>query len=58
LNNTLIQGSQNLFGVKAQMQFGKLFVTSIASTQRGKVESINIPGGSNGQGREFEFMAS
>ena len=58
LNNTLIQGSQNLFGVKAQMQFGKLFVTSIASTQRGKVESINIPGGSNGQGREFEFIAS
>lgn len=58
LNNTLIQGSQNLFGVKAQMQFGKLFVTSIASTQRGKVESINIPGGSNGQGRPFEFIAS
>lgn len=58
LNNTLIQGSQNLFGIKAQMQFGKLFVTSIASTQRGKVESINIPGGSNGQGREFQFVAS
>ena len=58
LNNTLIQGSQNLFGVKAQMQFGKLFVTSIASTQRGKVESINIAGGSNGQGRQFEFIAS
>lgn len=58
LNNTLIQGAQNLFGIKAQMQFGKLFVTSIASTQRGKVESINIPGGSNGQGREFQFVAS
>lgn len=58
LNNTLIQGSQNLFGVKAQMQFGKMFVTSIASTQRGKVESINIAGGSNGQGRPFEFIAS
>ena len=58
LNNTLIQGSQNLFGIKAQMQFGKLFVTSVASTQRGKVESINIAGGSNGQGREFQFVAS
>lgn len=58
LNNTLIQGSQNLFGIKAQMQFGKLFVTSIASTQRGKTESINIAGGSNGQGRPFEFIAS
>lgn len=58
LNNTLIQGSQNLFGIKAQMQFGKMFVTSIATTQRGKVESINIAGGSNGQGRPFEFIAS
>ncbi|MCU0399176.1 MAG: cell surface protein SprA, partial [Cyclobacteriaceae bacterium] len=58
LNNTLIQGVQNLFGVKAQMQFGKLFVTAVASTQRGKVASINIPGGSNGQGRPFELVAS
>lgn len=58
LNNTLIQGAQNLFGVKAQMQFGKLNVTSIASTQRGKVSSIDIPGGNNGQGRPFEIVAS
>jgi cell surface protein SprA len=58
LNNTLIQGSQNLFGVKAQMQFGKLFVTTVASTQRGKVASIDIPGGNNGQGRPFELVAS
>jgi cell surface protein SprA len=58
LNNTLIQGAQNLFGVKAQMQFGKLNVTAIASTQRGKVSSIDIPGGNNGQGRPFEIVAS
>ncbi|MBX2961751.1 MAG: cell surface protein SprA [Cyclobacteriaceae bacterium] len=58
LNNTLIQGSQNLFGVKAQLQFGKLFVTTIASTQRGKVASIDIPGGNSGQGRPFEIIAS
>ncbi|HEY0654317.1 MAG TPA: cell surface protein SprA [Chryseosolibacter sp.] len=58
LNNTLIQGAQNLFGVKAQMQFGKLNVTAIASTQRGKVESIEIPGGGSGQGRPFEIVAS
>lgn len=58
LNNTLIQGSQNLFGVKAQLQFGKLNVTTIASTQRGKVSSLNIPGGNNGQGRPFEIVAS
>jgi cell surface protein SprA len=58
LNNTLIQGAQNLFGVKAQMQFGKLNVTTIASTQRGKVSSIDIPGGNSGQGRPFELVAS
>ena len=58
LNNTLIQGAQNLFGIKAQMQFGKLNVTTIASTQRGKVESIDIPGGGSGQGRPFEIVAS
>ncbi len=58
LNNTLIQGSQNLFGIKAQMQFGKLTATTVASTQRGKVSSIDIPGGSNGQGRPFEIIAS
>ncbi len=58
LNNTLIQGAQNLFGIKAKLQFGKLNVTTIASTQRGKVESINIPGGGTGQGRPFEIIAS
>jgi cell surface protein SprA len=58
LNNTLIQGAQNLFGVKGQMQFGKLNVTAIASTQRGKTSSIEIPGGNSGQGRPFEIIAS
>ena len=59
LNNTLIQGAQNLFGVKAKMQFGKLDVTSIATTQRGKTASINLGGGnSSGQGRPFEIIAS
>ncbi|NBP70150.1 MAG: cell surface protein SprA [Cytophagia bacterium] len=58
LNNTLIQGAQNLFGIKTQMQFGKLTATTVASTQRGKVSSIDIPGGSNGQGRPFEMIAS
>jgi cell surface protein SprA len=58
LNNTLIQGAQNLFGIKAQMQFGRMNVTTIASTQRGKVSSIDIPGGQNGQGRPFQIVAS
>lgn len=61
LNNTLIQGAQNLFGVKAQMQFGKLTMTTIATTQRGRTSSLNVGGGGpagQGQGRPFEIIAS
>lgn len=60
LNNSLIQGSQNLFGVKAQLQFGKLFVTAVASTQRGKQSSVRVAGNSSGtsQGRPFEIVGS
>ncbi len=58
LNNTLIQGAQNLFGVKAKLQFGKLDVTAVATTQRGKTQSINLGGTNGGQGRPFEIIAS
>ena len=60
LNNSLITGSQNLFGIKAQMQFGKMFVTTIATTQRGKQSSIKVAGSTNGaaQGRPFEIVGS
>jgi len=60
LNNSLITGGQNLFGIKAQMQFGKLYMTSIVTTQRGKQSTINIAGSNNGtaQGRPFEIQAS
>jgi len=60
LNNSLITGSQNLFGVKAQMQFGKLFVTTLATTQRGKQSTLEVQGGTGGaaQGRPFEIVGS
>ena len=58
LNNSLITGAQNLFGFKTQLQFGKLFVTGVASTQRGKTEALTIEGGSSGQGKEFQIRAS
>ncbi|MEJ0054841.1 MAG: cell surface protein SprA [Bacteroidota bacterium] len=60
LNNSLIQGAQNLFGLKAQLQFGKMFVTAIATTQRGKQSTINVAGSTNGaaQGRPFEIVGS
>jgi cell surface protein SprA len=57
LNNSLITGAQNLFGIKAQMQFGDLYVTTVASTQRGTSESITVDGGGV-QGREFEISAA
>jgi cell surface protein SprA len=60
LNNSLIKGSQNLFGIKAQLQFGKLSVTAIATTQRGKQSSIKVAGNASGtsQGRPFEIVGS
>jgi len=60
LNNSLITGAQNLFGVKGQLQFGKMFVTAIATTQRGKQNVINVAGSTNGaaQGRPFEIVGS
>jgi len=54
--NSLISGAQNLFGFKTQMQFGKLFVTALASTQRGTSESIEIEGGI--QRNDFEIRGS
>jgi len=56
LNNSLITGGQNLFGVKAQMQFGRLGVTAIASSVQGRNDEINIQNGS--QSRDFELRAS
>ena len=56
IQNRLIQGAQNLFGVKTQMQFGKLNVTAVASTQRGRRDNLVVD--ANGQGRSFDIQAS
>lgn len=45
LNSTLITGSQTLFGVKAQFQFGRLTATTIFSQQRGKKTEVSVQGG-------------
>ena len=55
LNSQLIQGSQNLFGVKAEMQFGKLWVTAVAANQRGKSDELVIQ--NNAQNKEIEIRA-
>lgn len=45
LSGSLITGSQTLFGVKTQLQFGRLTVTSILSQQKGKKSEVNSAGG-------------
>ena len=55
LNGQLIQGSQSLFGIKTQLQFGKLTVTALFSQQKGKPETINVEGGA--QTTNFDIKA-
>lgn len=45
LNSQLIQGSQSLFGLKTQLKFGRLMVTSLISQQRGQASNIEVKGG-------------
>lgn len=55
LNSTLITGSQALFGVKTQLQFGRLNVTSIFSQQKSQHKEITVANGS--QQNEFRLSA-
>ena len=45
LAGSLITGSQSLFGIKTELQFGKLRVTSVLSQQRGEPQVIEVQGG-------------
>jgi len=45
LSGSLITGSTSLFGIKSQMQFGKLSVTGVLSQDKGKKTTINVAGG-------------
>jgi cell surface protein SprA len=54
LNNTLIRGAQNLFGGKAQFQFGKTHITTVFSEQRSQNRSITAQGG--GTLQDFEIF--
>ena len=44
---TLIPGAQNLFGIKTQLQFGKLFVTAAIANQRSQRQSVALQGGAS-----------
>jgi len=45
LPGTLITGSYSLFGLKTEMQFGKLTMTSVLSQQKGESSVMEVKGG-------------
>lgn len=45
LNSSLIQGAQSLFGVKAQLQFGKTTITGVFSEQKSETRTVMAEGG-------------
>lgn len=55
LRGTLIQGAQSLFGLKTELQFGHLRLTTIVSQQQSQRENIQIQGGS--QLQKFEVKS-
>ena len=55
LTNSLIRGAQSLFGVKAQLQFGKTTVTGVFSEQKSQTKSVTAQGG--GTIQDFELFA-
>lgn len=56
LNGSLITGGSNLFGVKTEMQFGKLNLTTIFSQHKGETQVVESEGGA--QKKTFEIAAS
>ena len=52
---TLIPGAQSLFGIKTQLQFGRLFITTALATQNSTRQNLGIQGGAASQ--SFNIMA-
>ena len=55
LNSSLIQGSQALFGIKTNLQFGKLSIQALVSQQNSSSQSVSSQGGA--QMTTFEVSA-
>lgn len=49
LSSSLISGVQSLFGVKTQLQFGRLTVTSVLSNQKSQKQNMTLRGGNSVQ---------
>ncbi|MFT3824866.1 MAG: cell surface protein SprA [Chitinophagaceae bacterium] len=52
---SLIQGVQQLFGIKAQLQFGRLSVTGVLANQKSTRQTLGTQGGSSTT--SFQFKA-
>ncbi len=52
--STFIPGSQQLFGLKTQLQFGKLNITAVLANQKSQRQSVNLQGGAAAQPIEFK----
>lgn len=55
LNSSLIKGSSALFGMKTELQFGKLSITGVVSQQQSETKNVSSKGGS--QLLDFEVSA-
>ena len=55
LNGTLITGSQSLFGLKTQLQFGRTTITGVLSQQKSTTSKVEVTGGA--QTSEFDIYA-
>ncbi len=53
--STLMASEQSLFGIKTQLQFGKLFVTGVLANQRSQSQSLGLQGGA--ATTTFQFKA-
>lgn len=54
-NSSLIRGATSLFGIRADMQFGKLKLTTVISQKKSSSKSVSTQGGA--QLTDYEFSA-
>ena len=52
--STLMASEQSLFGIKLQLQFGKLFVTGVLANQRSQTQSQPLQGGAATTAYQFK----
>lgn len=55
IGGTLVSGSQSLFGIKTQLQFGRLTMTTVFSQQKSEKKELTFSSGA--QTSEFKFSA-